>query len=159
MVIGNGDIASVLNDRSDVVFFASGVSNSGCDCIVEFQREVKMLKEIYSFRHLVYFSSLSIYYSNSAYTRHKKHMEKIIENTFLSYTVVRLGNITWGKNPNTFINYLKSHPEAEVKPVWRHVIDKDEFLYWMDKIRVGEKDIMNIPGRRVWVPDYVKEIR
>ena len=28
MIIGNGDIASVLNDREGAIFFVSGVSNS-----------------------------------------------------------------------------------------------------------------------------------
>jgi hypothetical protein len=31
MIIGNGNIAKVLKDRDDLIFFASGVSNSSCE--------------------------------------------------------------------------------------------------------------------------------
>ena len=38
MIIGKGDIASILIDREDVIFFASGVSNSSEIRQSEFER-------------------------------------------------------------------------------------------------------------------------
>lgn len=163
MIIGSGDIGSVLKDREDVLFFASGVSNSAETRKSEFNREFNLLMNQDWNKHLVYFSSLSIYYSGSDYTRHKISMEHNIRFYFKNYTICRIGNIDWGCNPNTLINYLTrkiSNDEPyEVKEVYRHIISKDEFLYWMDLIPVGLKNEMNIPGRRVFVPDLVKEIK
>jgi hypothetical protein len=40
MIVGRGDIASVLNDREGVTFFVSGVSNSNETRDSEFMREM-----------------------------------------------------------------------------------------------------------------------
>ncbi len=61
-IIGNGDIASVLDDVLGILFFASGVSNSRCIDESEYDRDCGML-----IRHLrntgtiqfVYFSSIA----------------------------------------------------------------------------------------------------
>jgi hypothetical protein len=159
MIIGNGDIASAIIDREDVNFFASGVSNSACTDFKQFNREITLLDKMPKHVHVVYFSSLCIYYSPSFYANHKKMMERIVRTSFDSYTIVRLGNISWGINPNTFINYLKAHLEAEIQNVYRHIIDKEEFQYWLSMIRVGERDIMNVPGKMVWVPDFVMDLK
>jgi hypothetical protein len=158
MIIGTGDIASVIKDKENITFFASGVSDSRCSDMNKFDREVELLKTMPRHRHLVYFGSLSIYYSWTPYVAHKKRMEQLVKDLFDSYTIVRIGNISWGKNPNTLINYLKAHPEAKIQQVYRHIIDKDEFLYWLDKILIGERNEMNCPGKMVWVPDLVKTI-
>lgn len=160
-VIGTGDIGTVLValDRPDVTYFASGVSNSQCTDIKEYTREAALLGSMPKDRHLIYFSSLSIYLTESMYVMHKRQMERLIKENFDTYTIIRIGNITWGINPNTFINYLRSHPEAEIKPVWRHIVDKEDFLYWVGLALVGERCEMNITGRRVWLPEYVKTIR
>ena len=49
MIVGNGSIASVLEDRDDLVFFASGVSNSSCADEKEYERELNLLKTIPKF--------------------------------------------------------------------------------------------------------------
>jgi hypothetical protein len=38
MIIGKGSIAKVLKDRNDLLFFASGVSNSSCIDEKEYDR-------------------------------------------------------------------------------------------------------------------------
>lgn len=157
-IIGTGDIASVIIDREDVTFFASGVSNSKETDLAAFNRERVLLLHQPTNIHLVYFSTISVYYADSPYVHHKRKMERDIIAMFNSYTIIRLGNISWGKNPNTLINYLKAHPEAEIQKVYRHIVDKDEFQYWLSMIRVGERDIMNVPGKRVWVPDLANNI-
>lgn len=158
MIIGNGDIASAIIDKENITFFASGVSNSSCKDIREYSREVKLLISMPTDQHIVYFSSLAIYYYDAMYVDHKKVMESHINKLFKSYTIIRLGNISWGKNPHTLINYLKAHPDADIQNVYRHIVDKDEFQYWLSMIRVGEKDIMNVPGKRFWVPELAKRI-
>ena len=99
-------------------------------------------------KHLVYFSSLSIFYSDTRYTAHKKYMEYLIKNNFPHYAIVRLGNIAWGKNPHTLINYLRNHPDAPIQDVDRYICSEDEFLHWMRLIPEWNVE-MNITGRRL----------
>lgn len=158
-IIGSGDIAQALKelDRPDIILFASGVSNSKCVTGESFMRERELLAIQKYGQHLVYFSSLSIYYENSAYTDHKIMVEREVQ-LFKSYTIIRLGNITWGSNPNTIINYFKScytkGIQPELQDTYRHLVTRQEFEYWIKKIRPGANDIMNIPGEFI----HVKEI-
>lgn len=156
MILGHGDIAKVLPKRRDVLFFASGVSNSQETRESEYDREIDLLLKQDKTKHIVYFSTLAIFYSNTRYTQHKKYMELLVETWFEKYTIIRLGNITWGNNPHTLINYMKAHPEAEIKDEYRYVCDKDEFLHWINLIPNWNVEI-NIPGRRMKVVDIVKE--
>lgn len=158
MIIGRGDISKALVDRDDVTWFASGVSNSRETSPKAYQREMELLFRMPRDRHLVYFSSLCIYYGQNEYARHKRIMEQTIRNHFPGYTIVRIGNIDWGENPNTLINYLRAHPMADVKPVYRHILSQEEFKYWMGLIPVPGKNEMNIPGDRVWVPDLFRSL-
>lgn len=159
MVIGSGDIASVLPDRDDLLFFASGVSNSQETNEHEYTREAELLSEQPKDAHIVYFSTLAVFYSKTRYTRHKLFMERVVKK-FERYTIIRIGNITWGINPHTLINYLKAHPEAEIQDTYRYVVDKDEFLHWINLIPEWNVE-MNIPGERLKVKEvwskYVKQ--
>lgn len=160
MIIGSGDIASAIIDRPGITFFAAGVSNSKEERIDEFVREKNLLEDQDADQHIVYFSTLSQYYNTpTPYIEHKAWMELKVKREFEYYTIVRIGNIDWGRNPTTLINYLKANIDAPVLPVYRHIVSKDEFQYWLGLITLNTKDIMNIPGRMVWVPDLVKEIR
>lgn len=156
MIIGHGDISSVLKDRKGFIFFASGVSNSKEKRESEYEREIDLLTKQDRTKHLVYFSTLSIFYANTQYTRHKLFMESLIKKYFETYTIIRLGNITWGTNPHTIINYMKAHKDAEIQDVYRYIVDKDEFLHWIDLIPDWSCE-MNITGRRMKVQDIVKE--
>lgn len=155
-IVGNGDIASVLPENH-LLFFASGVSNSQETDEEEYQREVDLLLEQPRDAHIVYFSSLAVLEGTSRYVKHKRSMEAMVKENFPTNTIVRIGNITWGDNPHTLINYLKAHPEAEIRDEWRYIVDKDEFLYWVNLIPDWSCE-MNIPGRRLKVVDIVKEI-
>ena len=156
MIIGGGDIASVLPNRKDLLFFASGVSNSQETRESEYTREFELLREQDQTKRLVYFSSLAIFYSDTRYTKHKKMMEGWVKRWFPKYTIIRLGNITFGKNPNTLINYFKDHRDAEIQDVYRYIADKEELLHWINLIPDWNCEI-NIPGRRMKVADIVKE--
>jgi hypothetical protein len=62
---------------------------------------------------LFYFSP--IIYQDSPYHNHKKHVELNIKSNAENYTIVRLGNVWECTNKHTFLNYIKAHPEAEVR--------------------------------------------
>lgn len=153
MIVGDGDLAGVL-PQDDKLYFASGVSNSKETRLSEFKREVDLLLEQPKSAHIVYFSSIGVLDGNSHYYRHKRYMEVLIKETFPTYTIIRIGNIDWGINPHTLINYLRAHPEAEIQDVYRYIISKEEFLYWVDKIPAWSCELM-IVGRRL----KIKEIR
>jgi hypothetical protein len=158
MIVGNGDIASVLPNRKDLLFFASGVSNSKETRESEYQREQDLLLKQDPFKHVVYFGSLSIFYLTSRYTWHKRQMEQLVKDTFRNYTIIRLGNITWGTNPHTIINYMRNRAKngepLEIRDEYRYVVDKDEFLHWIDLIPEWLCE-MNIPGQRMKIQEIV----
>lgn len=163
MIIGNGDLASVLPKRDDLIFFASGVSNSQETNEEEYKREIKLLMDQPKHCHIVYFSSLAIFYSNTRYTRHKLEMEMVAKVGFDHSTIVRIGNITWGKNPKTLINFLRrkiGNKEAyTVEDVYRYVVDKEEFLHWIKLIPTFIDCEINIPGKRMKVGEIVEAIK
>ena len=156
MIIGDGDLASVLPESNGFLYFASGVSNSQCTDEKEYDKEIDLLLKQDKHAHIVYFSTLAIYYSDTRYVLHKWQMESLVKEYFPRYTIIRLGNITWGKNPNTLINYLKAHPKAKIKDEYRYICDKDEFLHWINLIP-SWPDTMNITGKRLKVKE-IKEL-
>ncbi len=156
MVVGNGDIASVLTDRPGFTFFASGVSNSQGDLKDEYTREFGLLLKQPVNSHLVYFSSLAVFEADTPYLRHKHMMEQSVHAMFSEFTIIRIGNIAWGSNPHTLINYLKAHPDAPIQDVYRYIVDLEEFLYWMDRIPLWSCE-MSIPGKRMKVQE-VKDV-
>ena len=159
MIIGNGDIAKALPKRDDLLFFVSGVSNSQETRESEYKREIGLLLDQDKKQHIVYVSSLCIYYSNSRYAKHKRQMEQLVR-SFKSWTIIRLGNITWGSNPHTLINNLKEQKrqgkKLNIQNVYRYICDRDEFDYWISMIPDWSCE-MNIVGRRMKVADIVKE--
>ena len=165
MIVGNGDVAGQLwrVDKPFITFFASGVSNSQQTDEKEYEREISLLWSQPKDQHLVYFSSLSIYYSQARYAQHKKHVERLIKELFNSYTIVRLGNIAWGKNPNTIINHFKDkHYKNEAPNIengYRFIITEDEFCYWMRHLPVGTKNEMNIPGEMVSINEIWRRVQ
>ncbi len=163
MIIGNGDIAIALPE-SDFIFFASGVSNSKETRESEFKREKDLLFDYYDLalnenKRIIYFSSLSIFYADTPYTRHKRRMEQYVK-MFPNWTILRIGNIDWGDNPFTIINYFKAqkaHGELlEVQDTYRYIINREEFLYWIGLIPDFNCE-MNIPGRRLTINQIVDE--
>ncbi len=84
-------------------------------------------------------------------------MEHHVSEYFDSYTIVRIGNITWGTNPHTLLNFLKANPKAKRRNEIRYLVDQNELLHWIDKIKVGTKDIMNITGSMINVKNLKVE--
>ena len=60
MIVGKGDIASILNDREGVIFFAAGVSKSTETKETEFQREMELLDKQDKTKCLFYFSTIAL---------------------------------------------------------------------------------------------------
>ena len=140
MIIGNGLIANLFreNDRENVVFFASGVSNSLETDKSAFLREENLLR-----KHLtenpekifIYFSTCSIYDSSkngSSYVNHKLKMEQIVEELANQFLILRVSNaVGKGGNPNLLMNYLVNafHQEKEITVhtlATRNLIDADD---------------------------------
>jgi hypothetical protein len=157
-IVGNGDIASVLTDRPDRLYFASGVSNSGEDRDAEYRREIELLLSQDTSQHIVYFSSLSVYYADSRYARHKRYMEKLVKG-FRAYTIIRLGNIDWGShNTNTIINHFREQKRRgeslDIQDTYRYIVGVDEFLHWVSLTPEWSCEI-NIPGKRMKIQEIV----
>lgn len=117
MIIGNGILANAVRpyDKEEVIYFASGVSNSLETNPSEFEREITLLTstiEQFPDKKLIYFSTCSIYdptKTNSLYVAHKLKAEKIITEQCKNYIIFRVGNaVGRGGNPNTLINFLKN---------------------------------------------------
>jgi len=161
MIIGSGDIASAITDNNSFLFFASGVSNSREKRKSEYKREKDLLMSQNRSKHIVYFSSLCIFYSNSRYAKHKREMENLVKKLFSTWTILRLGNITWGVNPHTLINNFKEKKKQGkkliIKNTYRYICDKAEFNHWLNMIPKDWSCEMNIPGHRMKVADIVKE--
>lgn len=161
-IIGNGDIASVLKDRPDLLFFASGVSNSKETDESEYRREEQLIMQQDKKKHIVYFSSLCVLTSDTRYTKHKKMMENTVKSYFDKSTIIRLGNISWGNNPNTIINFFKDKIQKgetlDVQDAFRYIVDKDEFLYWVGLIPDWSCE-MNVVGKRMKVVEIIDKIK
>ena len=115
MIIGNGLIASLFTecDQENIIFFASGVSNSLETKKEEFLREENLIKKTITEnpnKVFIYFSTCSIYDSSKAesqYVLHKLKMEQIIIQLCPQYLILRLSNAVGnGGNPNLLMNYL-----------------------------------------------------
>lgn len=115
MIIGRGLIANLFTevDLDEVVFFASGVSNSSETRKGEFLREQNLVEDTLANNQeklFVYFSTCSIYDSskyNSHYVLHKLHIEEIIKQKAEHFLVLRVSNaVGRGGNPNLLMNYL-----------------------------------------------------
>jgi nucleoside-diphosphate-sugar epimerase len=166
MIIGNGDIATTLKavqHGDDVLFFASGVSDSVCADECAYAREKALLAKQPIDKHLVYFSSLSVYHSTSRYASHKYEMEQIVKFDFASFTIVRLGNILWGKNQKTLINYLReaisNHHVYRVEPVFRFVVGENDFITAMHRVVSERPQEMTVFTDRLMVSEIVRKIR
>ncbi|MCY9826402.1 hypothetical protein [Vibrio chagasii] len=113
MIIGNGLLASKFREykNSNVIIFASGVSNSLETRDSEFEREKILLLETLNKNSgdIVYFGSCSQYdpsLESSAYVKHKIEMESLIKNKRDNYYILRLAQVVGKANNQTFINYL-----------------------------------------------------
>jgi hypothetical protein len=163
MIVGRGDIASILNDREGAVFFASGVSNSSETKKSEFKRELDLLSKQDKSKCIFYFSSITIDNKEklevSKYLQHKKRMEDYIKDNFQNYNIIRIGNIAWGSNPNTFLNYLKNkiknYEPVYISDEYKFMIDKEQLLALTDNLPLVAQNQLSIFGKMIKVKDLL----
>jgi len=163
MIVGKGDIASVLNDREGTIFFASGISNSNETRDSEFMREIELLDKQDRTKCLFYFSSISVddiqKIGSNKYLQHKLRMETLIKSNFENYNIIRIGNITWGSNPNTFINYIKNKKSkgesVQIKDEYKYIIDKDQLVILADNLPLIGQNTICVFGRMAKVAELV----
>jgi hypothetical protein len=163
MIVGRGDIASVLNDRDGATFFVSGVSNSNEIRDSEFMREMDLLDKQDRTKCLFYFSSISVddneKVNSSKYLQHKLKMEMFIKSNFENYNIIRIGNITWGSNPNTFINYIKNKKNkgepVEIKDEYKYVINKEQLLLLTDNLPLITQNTIGVFGKMAKVNELI----
>jgi hypothetical protein len=161
MIIGRGDIASILNDREGAIFFASGVSKSTETKESEFKREIELLDKQDKTKCLFYFSTIALddLSKNSEYHNHKRKMESLIKSNFKNYNIIRIGNITWGSNPNTFINYIKNKKSkgepVEIKDEYKYVIDKEQLILLTDNLPLTGQNTICVFGKMAKVAELI----
>jgi len=146
MIIGHGLLGQALRsiDSSDIIFFASGVSNSGEKRKEEFDREAILLSNTICDqpdKTLVYFSTCSVSESSlSMYSLHKLKMEQMIQKNCNKYVIFRLPQVVGhGGNPNTLLNFLidkiiKNEPFDVWYNVKRNFISVDDIVFILNKI-------------------------
>ena len=110
MIYGSGLIATSFKKykyNEKFIFFASGISNSQESNLLEYNKEVNLLKRALTKKKIneifVYFSTCSIYdptLKNSLYVKHKLKIENIIKN-YDNFYIFRLPNVV-GKTTNNF---------------------------------------------------------
>lgn len=129
MVVGSGLIANAFLefDKNDIIFFASGVSNSLETDIAQFQREENLVRKTIAEnpdKIFVYFSTCSIYDSSkttSPYVNHKLAMEQLVASETHHYLIARVSNaVGKGGNKNTLINFLVNSIQ-ENKKIHTHI--------------------------------------
>ncbi|MDB5242827.1 MAG: hypothetical protein JWP57_3452 [Spirosoma sp.] len=141
MVVGNGMIARrfiEFAERSDVVIFASGVSNSKETHPEPFARERQLVdKTLRETRGslFVYFSTASVEdptEKGSPYVTHKLKLEQLIRNQAANHLLVRASNVVGGPgNPHTILNFfvnriLRNEPFTIWQHATRNLIDLDD---------------------------------
>ena len=146
MIIGSGLIARAFEneylDVNDVVIFASGVSNSQCSDVKEFEREKTMIQDAltqYTHANFIYFSTTSIFDENlqsSPYVEHKRSIENFLltHPTSSRILILRLP-IVAGVTPNkhTLLNFLVDKISSGIEfkvfaKAFRNIIDIEDVV-------------------------------
>lgn len=157
MIVGKGLIAnSFLNDSlSDVLIFASGVSNSKEEDQSEFQRERDLLIDTISNnrkKKVIYFSTCDFYDSrkSSKYLNHKFEMESLIKERCENWIIFRVSQIIGSGNINnllfSFILKVKNNTRINLfRNFERNMITiSDVRCIVMNYIKISNREIINI---------------
>lgn len=160
MIVGSGDIAKSLNDREGACFFASGVSDSSCKDPAEFKRERDLLLQYEDTGAcLFYFSSIDVETKDTPYYRHKLAMEELVKKHFIDYYIIRIGNIDYGTNPKTFLNYLRAKiskgEPVEIYDEYRYVISRDLLVLICDTLPLTGQNELSIFTKKGKVIDLL----
>lgn len=158
MIIGKGMLAQTFSDyknNSEVVIFASGVSNSLEKEEKAFRREIDLVKKTIDANKnklFVYFSTCSMYdplVKNSPYVEHKLNVEKIISMQSNKYLILRVSQI-FGRSKNaTLINFL-----------FEHISQNKQFDVWQNSNRnlIALSDILSISQELIYEKENYNQI-
>ena len=172
MIIGNGLIANSFldSDLNNIIIFASGVSNSKEENLLEFDREKKLLLRIIyeNFnKKIVYFSTCDFYDSkkNSKYLNHKFEMETLIKENCKSWIIYRVSQIIGNGNRNNLLfNFILNIKEGIKFNLYgnfeRNLISIGDVKFIVLKyIKNCDKEIINIGNpKNIKVKQIVKTI-
>lgn len=166
MIVGSGSIAKLLNDRLGFIFFAAGVSDSrlGClsDRVERIERERKelfnALEQAREFQYMVvYFGTISKFFNESSYIKHKSQMEAMIRELVENFTIINLGNVWECTNPNTFRNAIKRFEAdggtAKINEEYKYMISKEQLNFITDNLPATGKHEISIFGEMVTVKE------
>ena len=138
MIIGSGQLAKAFQKselKQEVCIFASGVSNSSCKDINQFERERNLLVNILKNngdKKFVYFSSCALSaseYPKNDYYKHKVNMENIIKKYSDNYYIFRIPQLFGDLiSHKTLINFIYKSIEYNHKfniydEAYRYVIE------------------------------------
>ena len=159
MIIGSGLLAQGFKRsgiQGDLTIFASGVSSSKTKDPIEFTREINLLKKILETRphsKLIYFSTTSVFSTQSPYCSHKTNAEDFIKNNFESYCIYRLPQVLGnGGNKLNLINFIKFSISNNNKMLifpnsFRSIIDIEDLVSICEStLRLQNKSVLNIAG-------------
>ena len=172
MVIGNGMIANRFMNRyrddSNVIIFASGVSNSSEKFEDQYIREKVLIEKYlneYSDKKFVYFSSfIHLSGMKSRYLDHKREIETLLQKLSNNYLVIRLPQIFGhGGNKNNIINYFDNCIKCDIPinvqiDTVRSIIDIDDVFNIVTKcIDCEYNKLLNLSYvEQIYVDNIVK---
>jgi dTDP-4-dehydrorhamnose reductase len=126
-------------------------------------REIELLDKQDRTKCLFYFSSISVddldKVGNNKYLQHKRRMESLVKSNFENYNILRIGNISWGNNPNTFLNYIrnkiKNGEPVQIKDEYKYVIDREQLVLLTDNLPLNGKNTLCVFGKMAKVNDLI----
>lgn len=166
-IIGRGNIASVLTDRSGALFFASGVSNSRKVETESIMREKNrlwgILEKLTAYERdtvcIFYFSSIGITFQQNPYYDHKLRMEAMVKTMFSHYVILRIGNLIGDTNPNTFINYIHNRQaqglSVEIRDEYKYMIDGQTLNTLCQTLPLNQKIELTVATKIAKVKDLI----
>lgn len=168
MIIGKGSIANLVNNRDGLLFFASGIADSGVGCstyrMEKHEREKKLLFHWLEFCNehklmIVYFGTISKFLNKGFYVDHKNKMEAMIRELADNYTILNLGNVWECTNPHTFINKMKYWEregklhDTVIRDEYKYMISKEQLNFITDNLPTTGKHEISIFGEMKLVKD------
>jgi hypothetical protein len=87
-------------------------------------------------------------------------MEELIDQLYENYNIIRIGNITWDNNPNTFINYIKNKLRLKepvtIKDEYKFLIDEKTLLLITNSLPLIGKNRLSVFYKMGKVEDLIK---
>ena len=93
------------------------------------------------------------------YLDHKIHMEQMVRDHFDNYNIIRIGNIDFGNNPKTFLNWIRHQQKTgapyRVRDEYKYMITKKELLLITDHLPLAGQNEINVFGKMALVKDLI----